>query len=228
MQRLVGCCTCRNESGRYLEKVLDRISLICDDIIILDDNSTDNTVEICSNYTDHIYTPVESWNTEWKVRREAIGYALKLKPSYLLVFDADDYFEECFIQESKRLMEQNVLAVWLPYLNMWSDDSYRINCHNIEQPLRLCMMRTDYAASGTWNCVNIHSSGFPRIDPSLITTGYSRIAHLGWSKHEDRIRQYHRYKQRDRDLGYCRPQAEYDSILEKDPILAPFVERTSL
>ncbi|MHB1629584.1 MAG: glycosyltransferase, partial [Bacilli bacterium] len=47
--KLTAMMQVRNEAGRYLRMVLDDLSDYVDEIVILDDGSTDNTVEICSS-----------------------------------------------------------------------------------------------------------------------------------------------------------------------------------
>lgn len=45
--RLTAIMQVRNEAGRYLEQVLEELSEFVDDIVIVDDGSTDNTAQLC-------------------------------------------------------------------------------------------------------------------------------------------------------------------------------------
>ena len=54
MKNLSAVIVVKNEE-RNIEKCLNSIKDIADEIIIVDDYSTDNTVDICCRYTDKIY-----------------------------------------------------------------------------------------------------------------------------------------------------------------------------
>ncbi|KKM03156.1 hypothetical protein LCGC14_1777280, partial [marine sediment metagenome] len=44
--KIVGALLARNEEGRYLEEVLTDVARFCDEIVVVDDGSTDNTAAI--------------------------------------------------------------------------------------------------------------------------------------------------------------------------------------
>ena len=72
MSRILGMMIVRNEADRYLNKVLEQMKSICDEIYILDDASTDNTVEICKQYTKFVFeNQANAWTiSEINVRKK--------------------------------------------------------------------------------------------------------------------------------------------------------------
>jgi len=85
MQTISLCMIVKNE-GNTLEKCLDSIKDIVDEIIIVDTGSTDGTKEIARKYTDAIYD--FNWIDDFSAARNfSFDKATK---DYLLWLDADD------------------------------------------------------------------------------------------------------------------------------------------
>ena len=98
---IVGAMLVRNESGRWLEKVLSEMCKVCDTFVIVDDASDDNTVQICHNVmsmghkkTLHVFKSHESlWATnEVDQRKKLWDMATSKIPNggWILNFDADE------------------------------------------------------------------------------------------------------------------------------------------
>ncbi|KKK79828.1 hypothetical protein LCGC14_2829600, partial [marine sediment metagenome] len=48
--KIVGAILARNEEGRYLEETLTDVARFCDEIVVVDDGSTDGTRELCQSF----------------------------------------------------------------------------------------------------------------------------------------------------------------------------------
>jgi glycosyltransferase involved in cell wall biosynthesis len=79
----------KNEE-EVLEKCLDSVRDIADEIIIVDTGSTDNTKEIARKFTDKIYD--FKWIDDFAAARN-YSYS-KATKEYIMWLDADDYFKE--------------------------------------------------------------------------------------------------------------------------------------
>lgn len=93
-------------SGKNFEKCLESIKDFAE-IIILDGNSTDNTVEIAKKYGAKIYLQVESNEKNVKIenfgtmRVKAMSYATE---PWIFVIDSDEYADAELIEDVRRVV----------------------------------------------------------------------------------------------------------------------------
>lgn len=109
--RLTAIMQVRNEAGRYLEQVLEELSEFVDDIVIVDDGSTDNTAQLCLSFAKvkKLVTLQSSlFNREWELRQTLWELAVSTNPDWLLSVDADEFYEESAKREMRRLIDQDV------------------------------------------------------------------------------------------------------------------------
>src|SRR5206468_7980858 len=88
---------CKNEAsgiGRVLQSIKD----ISDDIVIYDNGSTDNTIEVLKTF------PVKIYQGEWlgfgKTKQKAVSFA---RYKWILSLDADEALDSNLQQELKNL-----------------------------------------------------------------------------------------------------------------------------
>ena len=63
--RIIASMVLKNEADRYLRAMLQHNHVWWDDLFVYDDQSTDNSVEIAMEYTDHVVIRVDrDWETE--------------------------------------------------------------------------------------------------------------------------------------------------------------------
>ncbi len=83
------CMIVKNEE-KILERCLDSVADLCDEIIIVDTGSTDRTKEIARKYTDRIYD--FEWTDDFSAAR---NYAFsKATQEYIYSADADEVLDE--------------------------------------------------------------------------------------------------------------------------------------
>lgn len=82
------CMIVKNEEN-VLKRCLDSVKGIVDEIVIADTGSTDNTVKIASEYTDHIYE--YEWTDSFSDARNFVQK--KASGKWILVLDADEYVD---------------------------------------------------------------------------------------------------------------------------------------
>ncbi|MEW6698048.1 MAG: glycosyltransferase [Bacillota bacterium] len=115
-EKISGCLIVKDEA-EALEKCINSMLPILDELIIVDTGSTDNTVEIAKKYTDKIY--YFTWQNDFA---EARNFALsKAKKDWIIFLDADEYFSERSLKNiRKTINEENGKA-----------DAFLINGYNI-------------------------------------------------------------------------------------------------
>lgn len=90
MTKSVSLCMIVKNEERYIERCLESVKQVVNEIIIVDTGSKDSTIEIANKYTTNIYS--FDWVNDFSAAR---NFALKhAKSDYILVMDADEYLEE--------------------------------------------------------------------------------------------------------------------------------------
>ena len=94
------CMIVKNESA-VLARCLDTVADLCDEIVIVDTGSTDNTKEIAARYTDKIYD--FEWIDDFSAARN-FSFS-KATCDYIYAPDADEVLDEANRQEFMKLKE---------------------------------------------------------------------------------------------------------------------------
>lgn len=90
----------KNEE-KNIEKSINSIKNISDEIIIVDTGSTDNTISVCKNLGCKIYN--YKWENDFSKAR---NYAISLCSNEIIMFlDADEYFIKTLDEEDKKKIE---------------------------------------------------------------------------------------------------------------------------
>ena len=93
MSKIVVMYWVKNEE-RWIEHSIKSVYDFCDEIVVFDDNSTDNTKKICTQFDKvvDIHTKTDSSFDEARDRNLLLNMALKRKPDVLLSLDGDEIF----------------------------------------------------------------------------------------------------------------------------------------
>jgi len=132
--KLVGFVKCFNEgkSGN-LERCLKHLSSFCDDIVICDDSSQDNSLDIAKKYTNHIIVPPDEFKQELAHKQKLLELALSLNPDWIVFLDPDEIFDRSGEQGDIRTLcqygnEQGIDSFSFLYYNLWKgSDNYRVD-----------------------------------------------------------------------------------------------------
>ena len=91
----------KNEE-KNIEKSIQSIKNICDEIIIVDTGSTDNSIQICKDLGCKVYN--YKWGNDFSKAR---NYAISLCSNEIIIFlDADEFFTKPLDQEDKNMIEE--------------------------------------------------------------------------------------------------------------------------
>lgn len=214
----------KNEANRYLRVVLNRVKSFIDYAVILDDNSTDDTIEVCKEILAGVPLTIldnkENTNNEVVLRKKLWNTAVSIG-DWILILDADELFEPKIENEISKLINQTYCDVWAFRLyDMWDEKHYREDkywsAHLIYRPF---LVRYQPNFEYKWRDTPVHCGRFPE-NITLLPTYASdiRVKHLGYMKKEDRIKKYLWYMEKDPEGKYG-IMAQYQSILDENPNL---------
>ena len=200
----------KNES-RFIEQSLKSVMDICSEIIILDDNSTDNTVEICSSFdkVTNVTKQKDLILDETRDRNYLFENARKLDPDFILAVDGDEIFmanaseilfeELSIIHPDSDVFEFQFLTLWDSVHTIRTDGIFGYYWQKRllrmkNQPLSLLFVEND-------NPGNIHCGSIPPSSVGFDNSAKSsvKIFHLASLDDEVRKRKYEYYTKTDPD-----------------------------
>jgi glycosyltransferase involved in cell wall biosynthesis len=87
-------------SSETIEKTLNSIKNISNEIVILDTGSTDSTIEICKKYTEKIF--ITEWKNDFSFSRNEL--IEKCNTDFIFMIDSDEELKETSIIHLKKLL----------------------------------------------------------------------------------------------------------------------------
>ena len=206
--KIIAMYRVKNEA-RFIEQSLKSVVDICSEIVILDDNSTDETVEICSGFdkVTNILKQKELPLDETRDRNYLFETTQKLDPDFILSIDGDEVFmpnayeilleELSIIHPNSGVFDFQFLTLWNNvstirtdgiFGNYWQKRLLRMR----NQPLSLLFVEND-------NPGNIHCGSIPTSSVGFAKPAKSsvKIFHLASLDDEVRKRKYDYYTKTD-------------------------------
>lgn len=229
--RLTAIIQVCNEADRYLEMVLDDLSVYVDNIVIVDDASTDSTVKLCKSYkkvTRLVELTESHFDREWELRTILWQAAVSINPDWLLSVDADEIYENKVKSQIHQLMNQEDFDwVGFRFFDFWGDFThYRDDQYwNIHRRHTMTLVRYLPEYHYFYPQMNHHVPRLP-LSYTVLPGHHSelRLKHLGWAgSEEERYRKYLRYLEKDPE-GKWGSLKQYQSILDPKPNLVEWKE----
>ena len=197
------------DAERWITKSIESILDICSEIVILDDGSTDKTVEICSKYDKvvDIYQQKDLPFDETRDRNTIFKMALKRKPDFIFALDGD----EILMNNSKKILleEINVLhsdadVFEFQFLDMWDKpNQYRYDGQMsnrwARKLIRMKNQPNDLHYDEMPYPYNMHCPSLPHNTLGTDNSVRSRvkILHYGYYDLIDRQEKFERYNKMD-------------------------------
>ena len=225
-QKLVAMMLSHNEVGRYLEQTINNTLLFCDEIVILDDHSTDGTFENLAKLATKdkrifVYSAKNSWDNEQLLREELLSRALERNPDWLIAIDSDEIYEADKINEQLPYIMSQTDAHWVAFrfFDMWDSEQYYrdddIWPAGNYAPRMFRVSGKDYKIADRYrHCGSIPESvlRLPGMNSSV------RVKHLGWMKFKDRTEKYNKRISEDLSCDMYSKEV-YEAIKDPNPTL---------
>jgi O-antigen biosynthesis protein len=200
----------KNEE-RWIEKSINSILDICSNIVILDDGSTDSTLEICKSFdkVNDIFHQENLPLNESRDRNKLLQMSLKQNPDFILSLDGDEILmpnsqnilnnELNLFYPNKHVFEFQFLTLWDKYnqirydgahSNIWQKRLFRLK----DQPMNLQIFDSPFP--GNLHCGSIPNNTLNMDSP---VRSNAKILHLGKFDQNLRQKKYEWYTKIDPD-----------------------------
>ena len=172
MSKIVVMYRVKNEE-RWIEQSIKSVYDFCDEIVVFDDNSIDNTKKICTQFDKvvEIHSKTDSTFDEARDRNFLLDMGLKRKPDVLMSLDGDEIFlpgsgkiigeEIDILHNEEHVFEFQLFTLWDSsnqirtdgaFSSFWQKRMFRVK----DQPTDLKINNSPYP--GNFHCGSIPSN----------------------------------------------------------------------
>jgi glycosyltransferase involved in cell wall biosynthesis len=193
---ILGLMRIKNEA-RWIERCVRSMLPVCEQILILDDHSTDGTQEICRSIPG--VTVIDSPHSELNEvadKNLLLRYARELAPAWILLLDGDEMLSPGTADLILDAARQDVTAWAFQVLYLWNrEDQIRMD-GGYSRFWRPSMFRlTEHQFHATNAAGGFHCGNAPIAQQRQARRlAGSALLHFGYLHREDRLRKYEWYR----------------------------------
>lgn len=197
----------------WAEECLRRLSELVDEIVVLDDGSTDATPQICracARVTRQVRWEKNFFH-EGLDRNVVLALAKDTAPDWILILDIDEVFEEHAASVFPELLNQSEYAVWgFRMLHFWRDQRhYRVDGKWGEETRGHIHPRLFRNQPGLYfPPQKIHGAHILGVAGRAAVADNLYLRHYGYSYWEETVAKYERYRRED-------PDGDYEHLLDE-------------
>jgi hypothetical protein len=222
--KLVASMPVRNELGRYLRSTVTAALSYCDELVAVDDGSSDGTFEYLEDLERVTVARASeagwsSGGSEHSTRQQLFELTLAAEPTHVLAIDADELVSDG--QRLRSVLERDRAAtVWtLRVVELWRQEPAAIRVDGGWAPRSAPILyRAPQALGRGWQIAD-RRCACPR-EPIAVSRSHERrrtgidLIHMGWMDKSARAARTARYLEHDRGEHHAR--AHLESILWPD------------
>lgn len=221
MTKIVAALLARNEANRDLKAVLANAKSYADTVLLLDDGSTDDTVQVAIAAGAKVKSRQSAegmWGNEAPARKELWDWACEeAGDGWIIIQDAD----MLLVGDPRPLAETWAYNAWAWVLyDQWSPTEYRSDDwwvgHRHPRVWMVCPKRVPEGWEAEWPVRGIHCGHIPTNFPLVACAVEPEILswrHLAYASDERRVAKWKQYRAK-ADILTPTEVAHADSILE--------------
>jgi len=216
----------RNESDKYLHRVLGRLRTQVDTIVFTDDCSDDDTAEIAASYDAHVFKMNQP---TFKVHEGALRQqswinlesVLDGDDYFVLAIDCDEMLYETTVSLEDLAQQDRYPVISIEFYHMWNENQFRIDKAWKPHPSTRFFR---YFPGGTFAQRQLACGSEPTYVPDLARRGQFMadsglvMKHLSYIEDADKKDKYDRYMAL--DGGAFHANTHIQSIMDENPVLA--------
>jgi len=197
---IVGILRVKNES-RWIARCVGSILPICDQVIVLDDLSDDETPKICNSMPNvTVFHSPFSGLDEARDKNWLLDKAMVLNPRWIVHIDGDEMLAPGYEGQLREEMKSAVSCLSLRILYLWNDEQHVrmdgvYNDFHRESVFRPNGARFEATSAGA----NFHCGNVPMDNRRARKVTKIPLLHFGYIDRELRIKKYAWYNAIDRD-----------------------------
>lgn len=235
MTKIIMGLLCKNEKDRFIEKYLEENLILCDRLVVLDDKSTDRTLEYVKKFSKtsaipiSIFTSTHSqWaSAEWKQRKKLFDLcnAYASERDWIVILDCDEFITNP-IDLRNQMLDSDHDFIGIRLYDMWNDTHYRDDKYWMAHNNYMTLACRKNLTESIWRTTPLHCGRFPMIHTTYgigTLPVQNKLKHMGWATEKDRIKKHQRYLMAD-PIGQWGWMEQYQSILDENPNLIEFIE----
>jgi glycosyltransferase involved in cell wall biosynthesis len=227
--KLVASLIVKDEADRYLENCIWSLLDFCDEIRVFDDGSRDGTVGILTQdaWGERVKVSGRPHSTfyqhEGYARQDALDWALRANPDWLLAIDADEFIADGR-QLRKALTRSTAAVVTLRMQEIWcadedvlcvrEDGGWREHQSPVCYQPSALLAHELRIADRQLACGRVPPAVVQRHQRAMGEDSMTEILHFGWANPEARAARHARYVEHDQ--GRFHASAHLASIMWPD------------
>lgn len=228
-QLIVGCIV-YNEEHRFLKTFLENAVKYADKLVMIDDGSDDNSLQMCMNTTPYVYRTDRFFIKNESILRSVLWNqcveAIDSDNAWIYIQDCDEFVHERSVTKLKyeisKADNEDADALAFNFYDMWNSNQYRDDkLWKAHQTPLVHIVKYKPALKYNWNKKPFHCG---RLPINAYTNAYIsniQVLHLSYSKESLRKEKFKSYMKID-GKGKCGSLEQYYSILDPMPHLVNF------
>ncbi len=193
-----GMLRVKNEE-RWIERVVASIQPVCEQVLVLDDHSTDATRQICERIGCAVFASPFGDIHEARDKDFLLGKVWEAGAQvgdYCVMVDGDEALYAADIPALEDAMRSGVACGSMHVLYLWnSEDRIRVDrwYRDVRRPSMFRLTARDLTFKRTPYGGNLHCSSAPAQLLAAVTPLAVRLLHYGYLHRADRVRKFHWY-----------------------------------